>query len=222
MKTCDTCAHAKAVHHRPCGLLQPRPIPNRPWASISTDFITDLPNIEGFNSVLVVVDRFTKMASFIPCSKAISGMETTGLLLTNIVRLHGLPDDIISNRGSQFMSRFWKRLFQTLGTSTKILTAFHPETDGQTERVNQILEKYLRYMISYQQDDWIKFLPMAEFAYNITLHTSTSVTPFFTKYGFHPRFSIAIPVGYVNPSAEERAHLMKEVHHDLSLELSIA
>ena len=222
VKTCDTCARAKAVHHRPYGLLQPLPNPNRPWASISTDFITDLPDIDGFNSVLVVVDRFTKMAHFIPCSKAISGMETTDLLLTNIVRLHGLPDDIISDRGPQFMSHFWKRLFQTLGTSTKFSTAFHPETDGQMERVNQILEQYLRCMISYQQDDWIKFLPMAEFAYNNTLHTSTSVTPFFANYGFHPRFSIAIPVGSVNPSAEERARLMKEVHHDLSLELSIA
>ena len=84
-------------------------------------------------------------------------METTDLLLTNIVRLHGLPDDIISDRGPQFMSHLWKRLFQTLGTSTKFWTAFHLESDGQTERVNQILEQYLRCMISYQQDDWIKF-----------------------------------------------------------------
>ena len=119
VKTCDTCARAKVVHHRPYGLLQPLPIPSRPWASISTDFITDLPEIEGFNSVLVVVDRFTKMAHFIPCSKAVSGMETADLLLTNIVHLHGLPDDIISDRGPQFMSHFWKRLFHTLGTSTK-------------------------------------------------------------------------------------------------------
>ena len=90
------------------------------------------------------------------------------------------------------------------------------------ERVNQILEQYLQCMISYQQDDWIKFLPMPEFAYNNTLHTLTNVTPFFANYGFHPHFSIAIPTSSVNPSAEERACLMKEVHHDLSLELSIA
>jgi hypothetical protein len=222
VRTCDTCARAKAVHHRPYGLLQPLPTPSRPWASISSDFITDLPETNGFNSVLVVVDRFTKMAHFIPCSKTISGMETADLLLTNIVRLHGLPDEIISDRGAQFMSNFWKRLFQSLGTSTKFSTAFHPQTDGQTERVNQILEQYLRCMISYQQDDWIKFLPMAEFAYNNTLHSSTGSTPFFANYGFHPRFNIAMPTSSINPSAEERVRQMQDMHHALSLELSHA
>ena len=222
VRTCDTCARAKSTHHRPYGLLQPLPNPIRPWASISTDFITDLPETNGFNSILVVVDRFTKMAHFIPCVKAISGMETLNLLLTNIVRLHVLPDEIISDRGPQFISTFWKRLFQTMGTSTKLSMAFHPGTDGQTERVNQILEQYLRCMISYQQDEWIKFLLMAKFAYNNTLHSSTGVTPFFANYGFQSHFSIVIPTGSVNPSAKERARFMKEVHQDLSLELSLA
>jgi hypothetical protein len=119
VRTCDTCARAKAVHHRPYHLLQPLPTPIRPWASISSDFITDLQETSGFNSVLVVVDRFTKMTHFIPCSKTISGMETAKfLLLTNILHLHGLPDEIIIDRGVQFMSNFRKWFFQTLGTST--------------------------------------------------------------------------------------------------------
>jgi hypothetical protein len=112
VKTCDTCARAKPVHHRPCGLLQPLPNTIRPLAFISSDFITDLLETNGFNSVLVVVDRFTKMTHFILCSKTISGIETTNLLLTNIVRLHGLPDEIIFYCGPQFMSNFWKRLFK--------------------------------------------------------------------------------------------------------------
>jgi hypothetical protein len=155
--------------------------------------------------------------------------------LTNIVRLHGLPDEIISNRGAQFMSNFWKRLFQILGTSTKFSMTFHPKIDGQTERVNQVLEQYLRCMIIYQQDDWIKFLPMAKFSYNNTLHTSTSSTPFFANYGFHPCFissinpfveerahHIAMPTSSINPFVEEQVRQMQEMHHALSLELSNA
>ena len=143
VRTCDTCTPTKSTHHCPYSMLQPLPNPIRPWASISTDFITDLPETNGFNSILVVVDRFTKMAHFIPCVKAISRVETMDMLLTNIVRLHGLPDEIISDRGPQFISTFWKCLFQTLGTSTKISTAFHPETDKQKKRLNQNLEQYL-------------------------------------------------------------------------------
>ena len=222
IKTCDVCARAKVVHHRPYGLLQPLPIPNRPWASISMDFITDLPPVNGLDAVLVIVDRFSKMAHFVPCSKAISGKETADLLLKSVVRLHGIPEDITSDRGPQFISHFWKRFLQIFGTSLNLSTAYHPQTDGQTERVNQILEQYLRCTISYQQDDWVDFLPLAEFAYNNATHTSTQVSPFFANYGFHPRFSISIPANSVNPSAESRARTLQEVHRDLSLELRIS
>ena len=222
VKTCDVCARSKAVHHRPYGLLHPLPIPNRPWASISMDFITDLPPVNGVDTVLVIVDRFSKMAHFVPCSKTISGKETADLLLKSVVRLHGIPEDITSDRGPQFISHFWKQFLQILGTSLNLSSAYHPQTDGQTERVNQILEQYLRCTISYQQDDWVDFLPLAEFAYNNTLHASTKVSPFFANYGFHPRFSLSIPASSVNPSAEARARTLQEVHHDLSLELSIS
>ena len=219
IKTCEICSRSKKAHHRPYGLLQPLPVPNRPWSSISMDFITDLPPSEGHDAILVIVDRFTKMAHFIPCSKSISGPETANLILANVVRLHGIPDDIISDRGAPFISHFWKRLFQLLGTTTKLSTAFHPQTDGQTERVNQVLEQYLRGVVSYQQDDWTTFLPLAEFAYNNTLHSSTGTSPFFANFGFQPRFSISVPSGSVNPSAEERARRLKEIHQDLILEL---
>jgi hypothetical protein len=106
VKTCDVCACSKAVHHRPYGLLHPLPIPNHPWASISMDFITDLPPINGVDTVLVIVDRFSKMAHFVPCSKTISGKETADLLLTSVIRLHGIPQDITSDRGPQFISHF--------------------------------------------------------------------------------------------------------------------
>ena len=219
IKSCDICSRSKTARHRPYGLLQPLPVPDRPWSSISMDFITNLPPSGGHDSILVVVDRFTKMAHFIPCSKAISGAATANLILENVVRLHGLPDDIVSDRGPPFISRFWKRLFQILGTTTKLSTAFHPQTDGQTERVNQVLEQYLRCVVSYQQDDWTTLLPLAEFAYNNTLHSSIGTSPFFANFGFHPRFSISLPSGSVNPSAEERARRLKDIHQDLTLEL---
>jgi hypothetical protein len=183
------------------------------------DFITDLPLVHGYDTVLVMVDRFTKMAHFAPCAKTISAEATTDLFLKNVVRLHGVPDDVTSDRGPQFVSRFWRRLLQTLGTSVNLSSSHHPQTDGQTERVNQILEQYLQCSLSYQQDDWVDLLPLAEFTYNNTLHGSTGVTPFFANYGFHPRFSISIPGNSVNPSAEGRARILADIHRDLSLEL---
>ena len=204
IKTCDICARSKTVHHRSYELLRPLPLPDWSWSSISMDFITDLPLSEGHDSILVVVDRFTKMAHFIPCSKAISGLETTNLILANVVRLHGLPDDIVSDRGAPFISHFWKRLFHILGTTTKLSTTFHPQTNGQTKRVNQVLEQYLRCVVSYQQDDWTMFLPMAEFTYNNTLHSSIGTSPFFANFGFQPRFSISLPSDQWTPRLKSR------------------
>jgi len=106
VKSCDTCARSKAPKHRSFGLLQPLPIPSRPWGSIAMDFITDLPTVRAKNSILVVVDRLTKMAHFTPCSKSITAEETAQLILDRIVRLHGLPKEIVSDRGPQFASKF--------------------------------------------------------------------------------------------------------------------
>jgi transposase InsO family protein len=117
------------------------------------DFITDLLIVRTKNSILVVVDRLTKMAHFTPCSKSITAEETAQLILDGIVRLHGLPEEIVSDRGPQFASKFWHRLFELLGVDIRLSSAFHPETDGQTERTNQTLEQYLRYTVNYQQDD---------------------------------------------------------------------
>jgi hypothetical protein len=105
--TCDTCSRSKIPRHQPYGLLQPLPIPETPWTSISMDFIVDLPKSKSFDSIFVVVDRLTKMAHFVPCNKTITGKETTRLFLENVYKYHGLPDDIISYRGTQFMSKFW-------------------------------------------------------------------------------------------------------------------
>jgi hypothetical protein len=184
------------------------------------DFIIDLPFVGGYDSVFIMVDRFTKMAHFTPCAKTISGEETADLFFKNVVRLHGLPNDITYDRRPQFVSKFWWRLLQTFSCRVNLSSAYHPQTDGQTERVNQILEQYLRCSLSYQQDDWVDLLPLAEFAYNNSLHASTGVTPFFANYGLHPRFNISLPTNSVNHSAKDRARLLEDVHRDLSLELT--
>ena len=114
------------------------------------DFITNLPPSEGHDSTLVVMDRFTKMTHFIACSKAILDLEVANLILVNVVCLHGLPDDIISDCGAPFISHFWKPLFHILGTTTKLLTVFYSQTDGQTKGVNQVLEQSLQCVVSYQ------------------------------------------------------------------------
>ncbi|WVZ84782.1 hypothetical protein U9M48_031771 [Paspalum notatum var. saurae] len=142
---CDTCQRVKAEHQRPAGLMQPLKIPEWKWEEISMDFIVGLPRTQkGYNSIWVVVDRLTKVAHFIPVNTTYSGARLAELYISRIVCLHGVPKRIISDRGSQFTSRFWEQLHDSLDSKLRISTAYHPQTDGQTERTNQILEDMLR------------------------------------------------------------------------------
>jgi IS30 family transposase len=130
-------------------LLRPLPIPKKPWSSISMDFIIDLPSSKAFDSIFVVVDRLTKMAYFMPYNKTVTSEETARLFMDNIYKYHDLSDDIISDRGSLFTSKFWQLLFKILKVKIKLSSTYHPQTDGQTERVNQALEQYLCCTINY-------------------------------------------------------------------------
>ena len=186
------------------------------------DFITDLPVSQSFDSIFVVVDRLTKMAHFVPCLKAVSGEDTTKLFLDNIYRHHGLPNDIISDRGPQFISKFWKSLFQLLKVQINLSSGYHPQTDGQTERVNQVLEQYLRCTINYHQDDWTKHLPLAEFAYNNSIHSSTQQTPFFANYGRHPKanlFHTPQQVNTIAPAVEDLATSLSKLQEEMISQL---
>jgi hypothetical protein len=166
IQSCDICARGKVPQHRPYGLLHPLLILKGPWLSLSMDFITDLPIANRKDSIFMVVDQLKKMADFIPCTKTITGEETTKLFLDNIYCIYRFPNDIVSDRGTQFTSIFWRGFFQLLGVKINISTAYHLQIDGQTERVNQILDQYLCGTINYQQNDWTDLLPLAEFAYN--------------------------------------------------------
>ncbi|KAI5474168.1 hypothetical protein MNV49_007998, partial [Pseudohyphozyma bogoriensis] len=188
---CTTCARTKAPRHKKYGLLQPLPIPEHPWASISMDFIEKLPESDGYDSILVV-DRLTKMAVFIPTDTTITAQELADIFIRHVFSKHGLPADIISDRGNKFTSQFWTALSQALKIQQNLSTAYHPETDGQTERINSILETYLRLYVNYDQDDWSRFLPLAEFAYNNATHSATGLSPFFANKGFHPLLDIEV------------------------------
>ena len=154
IRNCHVCQRSRTPRHRPSGVLRPLPIPDRPWSSISMDFVTGLPWSDGNDAIWVVVDRLTKMRHFVPCRTTTSAPDLANLFLHHVWKLHGLPNDIISDRGPQFASNFWRQLCSRLGISPRLSTAFHPETDGQTERANQTMEQYLRTFVSHQQDDW--------------------------------------------------------------------
>ena len=138
------CQRIKPPRHAPYGLLQPREIPTKPWESISMDFVTDLPESNGYDAIWVVVDRLTKMAHFIPCRKDMDTKQFIQLFLRTVFKHHGLPRDIVTDRGSVFTSDLWKEMTKGMEIRRKLSTAFHPQTDGQTERVNAIMEQLLR------------------------------------------------------------------------------
>ena len=219
VKSCPDCRRAKAIRHKPFGPLRFLPIPERPWSSLSMDFIEGLPPSDGHDSILVVVDRLTKMSIFIPTHKTLTSPQLARLFIQHVFAKHGVPIDIVSDRGRHFISRFWADLCSALGIQSNLSTAYHPETDGQTERVNQILEQYLRIYINYQQDDWVDLLPIAEFAYNNTPHTATSVSPFFANKGFHPNLSIDL-ANLSSHSAQEVASDLKDLHAHLQTQLA--
>ena len=150
------------------------------------DFIKGLPLSNGFDTILVIVCHLSKMGLFIPTVRDIDAKDLAMIFLVHVFSKHGTLTDIISDRGKHFISQFWRSLCQLLDIKANLFTAYHPETNGQTERVNQILEQYLCIFVNYQQDDWEHLLPLAEFAYNNTQHLATSVTPFFANKGFHP------------------------------------
>ncbi|SGY80360.1 BQ5605_C008g05368 [Microbotryum silenes-dioicae] len=151
VKTCDSCQRNKPTHHRKHGHLQPLPIPSKPWSSLSMDHIADLPPSSGFDCVLVVVDRLTKEAHFIPTHKTDSSRDLARTFLTHVFKLHGLPTDIVSDRGATFTSNWWSEFLAMLKIKPNLSTAFHPESDGQTERTNQTLEHYLRHFCDADQ-----------------------------------------------------------------------
>ena len=185
--SCDACQKSKPSRVKPYGPTAPLPVASGPWSSISWDYIGPLPLSRGFNAILVIVDRFTKSAHFVPASTNDDSRALARHYVQNVVRLHGYPDSIILDRGTTFSSAWWKAICALTGTDVRLSTAFHPQTDGQTERTNQTVEHMLRCYCNYLQDDWSDRLPLAEFAYNSSRHSAVNQSPFHALYGYNPR-----------------------------------
>ena len=191
--TCVGCQANKPSNQRPIGLLQPLPIPARRWDTVTMDLITQLPVTRHQNDAIIVfVDKLSKMVHYAACKTAVSAPEVAKLFFQHVVRLHGVPNHIVSDRDPRFMSNFWQALWTELGTKLKISTAYHPQTDGQTERSNRTLEDMLRAYVNYAQDDWDEKLIAVEFAVNNSTQDSTGFTPFYLNSGQHPHFPLSM------------------------------
>ena len=192
-KSCIPCARTKPSRRLRQGLLKPLPVPHAPWRDISIDYVTPLPKClhlgQEFKHVAVVVDRLTKMRHFIP-TVTMEPEELADRFIERVFSLHGLPDTVLSDCGSQFISRLWSTLCQRLGIVRRLTSAFHPQSNAQTERINVGMEKFLRLFINWTQTDWARWLPIAEFAGNNMKSETTGQTPFFANYAFHPRMGI--------------------------------
>ena len=233
-QNCQVCKRSKAFREAYSGGLQQLEAPDQPWEHIAMDFIVELPPSElddsKYTSILVVTDRFTKMRHYIVCNDP-DAITTAKLLYRHIFRLHGLPLSITSDRGPQFASTVFKRLCERLGVQRNLSSAFHPETDGQSENANQILEQYLRAYVGYLQTDWADLLPAAEFAANNFTSETIKTSPFFANYGRHPRFGVEPPSSLPQMTADLRgrvrdvdefAERMEKLHQHLHSQMVFA
>jgi hypothetical protein len=180
---CDTYSRVKIEHQKPVGLLKPLEVPVWKWEDISMDFIVGLPRTpKGNDSIWVIVDRLTKVAHFVPVKVTFGTERLANLYVEHILRLHGAPKSIVSDRGPQFVAKFWSSFHKLMGTTLNYNTAFRSQTDGQTERVNQVLEDMLRACALTYDTDWESSLPFAEFSYNNSFQTSLRMAPFEALY----------------------------------------
>jgi len=192
----------------------PNSIPEKPWTHISADFITKLPLAQGYDAILVVVDRLTKMVHFIPTTEKTTAEGLARLFRDNMWKLHGLPKSIISDQRPQFAAGLMRELNEKLGIRSKLSTVFHSQTDGQTERVNQELEQYLRMFIDHRQEQWPEWLRTAEFVYNNKVYSSTRTSPFKANYGQDPRMGFEGRKKGKYTGAERFVERMREIQEE--------
>jgi hypothetical protein len=204
------------------GELQPIEPPLKPWDEITYDLITGLPESEGFDAVLTVVDWHPRMAHYIPIMLRATAVDMANLFVTHIWKLHGLPKCSISDRGTVFNSHFLKQLYKHLDVKLSFSTAYCPQTDSQSERSNQILEAYLHHYVSHCQNDWAALLPLAEFAYNNGVQVSTGRSLFFTCCGFHPRLTVSNEEDALGPAMENHVEFLRKGFKEVTSSLNLA
>ena len=215
VKSCITCMRAKPQRHKPYGTLQQLPVPLRPWDSISIDFIEQLPDSDGYDAILVIVDRMSKQGIFIATHTTCTAQQLAHLFLIHVFSKHGVPGHVTCDRGSEFVSRFFRALGEALDMKIHFTSGYHPEADGQTERTNQTLEQYLRIFCNYQQDNWASILPLSEFAYNNSPSATTGISPFFANKGYHPNLTVHPERDLASAAARNFVVNLDELHQEL-------
>lgn len=186
VKACHICDINKPSHQIPTGLQQPLPRPHHPWSHIALDFITNLPSSNGNTTILTVIDRFSKACRLIPLPKLPTALQTAEHLCTWVFRIYGLPEDIVSDRGPQFTSRLWSAFCQALNINVSLTSGYHPQSNGQAERMNLELTRFLRSYCNRNQHDWSRYLTWAEYAQNSLRKPATGMIPFQCILGFQP------------------------------------
>jgi len=216
---CDLCQRHQNQTEAPADKLMPNSILEKPWRHISTNFIVKLLLAQGYDTILVVCNRLTKMVHFIPTTEKTAAVGLARLFRDNVWKLHGLPESIISDRGAQFAAGMMRELNERLEIRTKLSTAYHPQMDKQTEQINQELEQYLRMFVDHRQEQWPEWLGTAEFIYNNKKYTATQVSPFEANYGLSPRMRFEGRRGKRFEAAEEFAERMKQVQEEVKVVL---
>lgn len=220
VKACDVCQRHKYDTTIPAGLMQPLPIPQQIWEDVTMDFIEGLPKSKGMDTILVVVDRLSKYSHFIALSHPFSAPTVASKFMTEVVRLHGVPRNVVSDRDKVFMSLFWSELFKLMGTELRRSSAYHPQSDGQSEVVNRCVETYLRCFSADKPTKWSSWLAWTEFNYNSMFHTAAEMTPFRVVYGRDPPPLIPYEKGSaanreVEVLLQERDEMMQELKRHL-------
>jgi hypothetical protein len=190
VRQCTVCQRYKSQHLHPAGLLQPLPVLQGVWTDIALDFVEALPRVRGKSVILTVVDRFSKYCHFIPLAHPYSAGSVAQAFFADIVRLHGVPQSIVSDRDPVFTSTFWAELMRLMGTKLQLTSAFHPQSDGQSESANRVVVMYLRCLTGDRPRQWLRWLPWAEYLFNTAYQNSLRDTPFRVVYGGH-----AVPCG---------------------------
>lgn len=220
VSACTICIQAKPDRSRYPGLLAPLPVPTEAWQVISMDFIEGLPTSASSNCIMVIVDKLTKYAHFVPLHHPFNAQKVAQAFLDHVFKLHGMPVQIISDRDPIFTSQFWRELFRLAQVSLSMSSAYHPQSDGQTERVNQCLETYLRCFVHSCPRRWIRWISLAEFWYNTSEHSALGKSPFEVLYGHSPRHfgltdDMVSPVSDVTKLLEERSTMLAAVRQHL-------
>jgi hypothetical protein len=204
IKCCITCQRNKAEHLHPAGLLQPLEVPSVVWSDIIMDFVEGFPRVEGKSVVLTVVDRFSKYAHFIALAHPYTAISVAQAFFDNDVHLHVFPCSIVSDRDPVFISTFWSELFALAGVTLRLSTAFHPQTDGESEVTNKILGVYLRCLVGDRPNGWLRWLSWVEFCYNTSYQIALHTTPFKVVYGRDPPALVPYQPGAARVQALDR------------------